>query len=168
MRALIIAAVAALLALVVACGSGDDTDPSPEGPTSSPAASAVTLVVGFEGADGPRELQVELADTPEERSQGLRNRESMDEDHGMLFAWPGDTGSAFGMPETYIPLTIAFIRDDGEIVHMEDMEPLTTDPHRSTEPYRFAVEANQGWFERNGIAVGDVAVIPGDAAPNAR
>jgi uncharacterized membrane protein (UPF0127 family) len=160
---------ATVLAVLTACGGDGESEPSPDDSViPSPTPSAELLVVTFEGADGPRELQVELADSPEERSMGLRNRESMDEDHGMLFAWPSDSGSAFGMPETYIPLTIAFIRDDGKIVHMEDMEPLTTDAHRSTEPYRYAVEANQGWFERNSISIGDLAEIPEEASTNAR
>jgi uncharacterized membrane protein (UPF0127 family) len=165
----VIVSVVAALALFAACGDDDDAVPSPDTSTTPlPTASAALLTVVFEGADGEKPLQVELADSPDERYTGLRNRQSMDEDRGMLFAWPGTSASAFGMPETYIPLTIAFIREDGEIVHIEDMEPLTTDPHRSTEPYHYAVEANQGWFERNGITIGDIARVPEEASTNAR
>lgn len=151
----------------MACAD-DDYAQSPASSTPTPVASEGFLTVLFERASGQKELIVELADSPEERHTGLRNRQSVDANRGMLFAWPKDSTSAFGMPETYIPLTIAFIREDGTIVHLEDMEPLTTNPHRSPEPYRYAVEANQGWFATNGIGVGDIATVPKDAASEAR
>jgi uncharacterized membrane protein (UPF0127 family) len=157
----------ALGSLIMACADDDDVQ-SRASSTPTPVASEGFLTVLFEGASGQKGLIVELADSPEERRTGLRNRQSMDVNRGMLFAWPKDSTSAFGMPETYIPLTIAFIQEDGTIVHLEDMEPLTTNPHRSPEPYRYAVEANQGWFATNGIGVGDIAAVPKDAAAEAR
>ncbi len=78
----------------------------------------------------------------------------------MLFVFPSDTSAAFWMKDTLIPLSIAFVKADGTIVHIEDMEPRTETNHHSTEPYRYAIEANVGWFAARGISVGDKAVIP--------
>jgi uncharacterized membrane protein (UPF0127 family) len=90
-------------------------------------------------------LTVEIADTPDERARGLMYREALDADSGMLFVWPADTGSGFWMKDTLIPLSIAFIDSGGVIVDIQDMEPLDETLHRSPEPYRWAVEANQGY-----------------------
>jgi uncharacterized membrane protein (UPF0127 family) len=144
-------------------------DASPTSPPASASPSlAGVLIVTFDENNGPVELTVELADSPDERYQGLRNRQSLGEDSGMIFAWPNDAQSAFGMPETYIPLSIAFVRQDGTIAHMEDMEPLSTQAYRSPEPYRFAIEVSQGWFAENGIQVGDVARVPAEASAAAQ
>ena len=64
------------------------------------------------------------------------------------------------MKDTLIPLSIAFIKSDGTIVEIEDMAPQTEDLHSGPEPYRYTVEANQGWYERNGIGAGSRARIP--------
>jgi hypothetical protein len=105
-------------------------------------------------------LTVEIADSPEERARGLMFRDSLPADAGMLFVWPGDTLSPFWMKDTLIPLSIAFIDADGVILHIEDMEPLDETLHVSPKPYRYAVEANQGWFEEHGIEVGDGVTLP--------
>ena len=159
-------AILALIGVIFAACSDDSAQPTASASLvqSTPASSATDLfTVTFEGDAEPVEITVELADTVDERYQGLRNRQSLGENSGMLFAWPQDAQSAFGMPETYIALTIAFIREDGSIAHMEDMEPLSTEAYRSPEPYRFAIEANQGWFADNGIEIGDIADIPDTA-----
>jgi uncharacterized membrane protein (UPF0127 family) len=64
------------------------------------------------------------------------------------------------MRDTLIPLSIAFVKSDGTIVEIEDMEPQTEDLHSGPEPYRYTVEANQGWFARNGIEAGSQVLIP--------
>jgi uncharacterized membrane protein (UPF0127 family) len=143
----------AALALLAACNDDDNvattTDPS-----------GLTRIV-FENADGEEaSLFVEIADTPEERSVGLMHRESLPEDQGMLFVFENDGQHNFYMENTLIPLSIAFIKADGTIVEIEDMEPQTEELHSGPEPYRYTVEANQGWFERNGISAGSRAIIP--------
>ena len=49
------------------------------------------------------------------------------------------------------PITIA---DDGTVVNIEDMAPQTTDSHCAAKPVRYALEMNQGWFAKRGIAPG--------------
>jgi uncharacterized membrane protein (UPF0127 family) len=104
-----------------------------------------------------RELTVELAVTPYTRSCGLSRRSSLSEDRGMLFVYPKPQKLSFWMKDTLIPLSIAFIDDAGRITGIQKMDP--TPPRRFyTSPgwARFALEVNQGWFEKNGIGVGDV------------
>jgi hypothetical protein len=146
-RSAIAFALALALALAVACGGGDDGLPT--------AAVAVTNDAG-----GRAELTVELATTPAARGSGLMGREELAEDRGMLFAFPADTETGFWMKDTSIPLSIAFIAADGTILDVQDMEPLSTELHRSPEPYRYALEVNQGWFGRNGFGAGDRVEVP--------
>jgi uncharacterized membrane protein (UPF0127 family) len=146
-------AAAFALAAAVACGVGDDSD-----------LPATTIVVTND--DGARAgLTVELARTAAERSLGLMFRESLPEDRGMLFVFPEDTTAGFWMMDTSIALSIAFIAEDGTILDVQEMAPLSTEVHRPTGPYRYALEATQGWFERHGFGVGDRVEIPEDVAP---
>ena len=78
----------------------------------------------------------------------------------MLFVFPSDTEARFWMKDTPSPLSIAFIAADGTILDVQDMEPFSTELHRPPQPYRFALELNQGWFERNGFGVGDRVEVP--------
>ncbi len=88
------------------------------------------------------------------------NRTCLGAGSGMLFVFPSDTSAGFWMKDTLIPLSIAFVRADGTIVHMEDMQPQTETNHYSTEHYRYAIETNAGWFAAQDISVGDKAEIP--------
>jgi uncharacterized membrane protein (UPF0127 family) len=122
--------------------------------TSQPAGSRVVF------ADGAATLHVEVADDPLERSQGLMGVESLPEDEGMAFVWGTIDDGAFWMKDTLIPLSIAFVGDDDRIHTILEMEPCGTEPCRTyeaREPYWLAIEANAGWFEANGIEVGDTA-----------
>ena len=72
----------------------------------------------------------------------------------MLFIFEQEGQHSFYMRNTLVPLSIAFVEGEGAIVEIEDMDPLTEDLHSGPEPYLYAIEANQGWFARNGIAAG--------------
>ena len=151
-------ATVTLLALAGVCGGTGSVSvvgtPSP--------VNTVTLAV--ENEEGKRvTITVEIADSPQERATGLMNVAYLDEDYGMLFVYPEDTASGFWMKDTTIPLSIAFIAADGSILEMQDMEPLSVELHRPAQAYRYALEVNQGWFERHGLGAGDRAEIPADA-----
>ncbi|MFP4001301.1 MAG: DUF192 domain-containing protein [Thermoplasmata archaeon] len=105
-------------------------------------------------------MTVEVAETEEERSQGLMDRDSLCEDCGMLFVYEEDVHNGFWMKDTQIPLSIAFISKNGTIMEIQQMEPETTDTHRPEESYRYALEVNQGFFQENGIGAGDQISIP--------
>ena len=101
------------------------------------------------------EITVEIADTQEAQEKGLMWRESMAEDHGMLFVYERDAKKSFWMKNTTIPLSIAYIAADGTIREIYDMEPLSTRIVDSRYSVRYALEVNQGAFERHGIKAGD-------------
>lgn len=101
------------------------------------------------------EITVETADTLESQEKGLMGRERLEEDRGMLFVYDWDAKKSFWMKNTTIPLSIAYIAADGTIREIYDMEPLSTRTVDSRYSVRYALEVNQGAFERHGIKAGD-------------
>ena len=103
---------------------------------------------------GMHQIQAQVAATPDQRSVGLMHRAEMPQAEGMLFAFEQATQQCFWMKNTLLPLTAAFIADDGTIVNLADMRPQTTDAHCSEQPVRWVLEMNQGWFAKRGIKAG--------------
>ena len=99
-------------------------------------------------------IDAQLAQTPQQRQTGLMFRKSMPQPEGMLFIFDEPGQQCFWMKDTLLPLTAAFIEDDGTIVNTEDMAPETTDSHCSKRPVRFVLEMNRGWFANKGIKAG--------------
>jgi uncharacterized protein len=95
---------------------------------------------------------------------GLMFRREMPQHEGMLFVYEAPSKQCFYMRNTYLPLSIAFIADDGTIVDIQDMKPLTENSHCSSMPVRFALEMNQGWFAKKGIKPGFKLTGPGGKA----
>ena len=106
------------------------------------------------------ELTVEIARTTGEQEQGLMHRSSLGEDRGMLFVYDRDQKLTFWMKNTSIPLSIAFIGSDGTIKEIYDMKPFSLKLVGSRYSVRYALEVNQGFFNRFGISVGDRVEIP--------
>ncbi|TVR59234.1 MAG: DUF192 domain-containing protein [Spirochaetaceae bacterium] len=98
--------------------------------------------------------------TDEERARGLMHRDSIPETGGMLFVFESERRLSFWMKDTRIPLSIAFIRDDGLIMEMYDMEPFSLETIESRFPARYALEVNKGTFGNLGIRPGDRVQIP--------
>ena len=107
---------------------------------------------------GERTIRVEIASDDLTRKQGLMYRKSMPEHHGMLFVFARVKTLSFYMKNTLIPLSIAFLDDDGKILQIEDMKPKDETSTVSMMRCRYALEMNQGWFQKNGIGVGDSIV----------
>lgn len=99
-------------------------------------------------------LDVQLAQTPQERQIGLMFRKDMPQHEGMLFIFEQPATQCFWMRNTLIPLTAAFLADDGTIVNLADMKPESDDSHCSSRPVRLVLEMNRGWFARRGIQAG--------------
>lgn len=99
-------------------------------------------------------LDVQLAQTPEQRQIGLMWRKDMPQHEGMLFVFEQAATQCFWMRNTLIPLTAAFVDDDGTIVNLADMKPQNDNSHCSTKPVRFVLEMNQGWFAKRNIKAG--------------
>jgi uncharacterized membrane protein (UPF0127 family) len=153
--ALILAAITAGLVLALAllfatCGSTEDI-----------AREPLTIVA----ANGTTaRLQVEIAETEEQRQTGLMGRIDLAPNTGMLFVIE-PPGRGFWMKDTRLKLTVAFIAECGRILAFADLEPLSEEIKNPDLDYRFGLEVDRGWFERNGIAVGDIVSLPRDLRP---
>ncbi len=99
-------------------------------------------------------IDAQVAKTPEQRQIGLMFRQEMPAHEGMLFVFEERATQCFWMKNTLLPLTAAFVADDGRVVNLVDMKPQTTDSHCSTEPVRYVLEMNQGWFAKRGLKAG--------------
>jgi uncharacterized membrane protein (UPF0127 family) len=129
--------------------------------TSSGQPGLRTVVIDASGGKQV-EVRVEIADDPWERARGLMYRTALGKDRGMLFVYPEERELSFWMKNTYIPLSIAYIDSKGRIADILDMKPLDDRPpnYVSSEPVQYALEVNQGFFEEQGVKVGDHAELP--------
>jgi uncharacterized membrane protein (UPF0127 family) len=103
---------------------------------------------------GMHQIDAQVASTPEQRSTGLMWRRDMPMHEGMLFVFEQPSVQCFWMMNTPSPLTAAFVADDGTIVNLANMKPLSTESHCSARPVRFVLEMNQGWFDKKGVRAG--------------
>jgi uncharacterized membrane protein (UPF0127 family) len=144
-----------IVVAMLACACGDAGAGEPVVlPTARITVSSATVT---------EELIVELATTTPQHVQGLMFRTALAENHGMLFIFDRDRDGGFWMKNTYIPLDIAYLAEDGtvlEIVHGVPLDETVLTPQR---PYRYVLEVNGGWFERHGLGVGAKVSIPSAA-----
>ncbi|QXL84875.1 DUF192 domain-containing protein [Comamonas sp. NLF-1-9] len=103
---------------------------------------------------GIHRIDAQVAASAQQRQIGLMHRRQMPEHEGMLFVFEEPGVQCFWMKDTLLPLTAAFIADDGRIVNLADMQPQTEDAHCSDKPVRYVLEMNQGWFARKGLKSG--------------
>lgn len=103
---------------------------------------------------GVHQITAQVAQTPSQRSTGLMFRKQMPQTEGMLFIFEQPGMQCFWMKNTLLPLTAAFVADNGEIVNLMDMKPHSEAPHCSTKPVRYVLEMNQGWFAKKSITAG--------------
>jgi uncharacterized protein len=99
-------------------------------------------------------IRSQVAQTPEQRATGLMHRKEMPANEGMLFMFEDAQRQCFWMKNTLLPLSIAFIADDGTVVNIAEMKPQTLDSHCSTKSVRYVLEMNQGWFAKKGVKPG--------------
>ena len=100
---------------------------------------------------GMYQIDAQVAQTPQQQQVGLMFRKEMPQAEGMLFVFDQPSTQCFWMKNTLLPLSAAFVADDGRIVNIVDMQPLTLDSHCSEEPVRFVLEMNQGWFAKKNM-----------------
>ena len=105
-------------------------------------------------AIGIYQIDAQVAVTSEEQQIGLMFRQEMPQHEGMLFVFDEPSRLRFWMKNTLLPLTAAFIADDGTIVNLEDMKPKTLDSHCAIKPVRYVLEMNKGWFAKKGLKAG--------------
>jgi uncharacterized membrane protein (UPF0127 family) len=121
---------------------------------ASPAQDAAQKLPSIRLNAGIHNIQAEVAQTPEQRTQGLMFRKVMGANEGMLFIFEQPSVQCFWMKNTLLPLSAAFIDDSGAVVNIADMKPESEQSHCSTKPVRFVLEMNQGWFAKRGVGPG--------------
>ena len=115
--------------------------------TSSSDLEVIKLISG----DKEMTLHVEIADEPDEQSQGLMNRTELPKGHGMLFVFETPRAVSFWMKNTLIPQDIFFFDESGEYVGFQTMQPCKKDPCEhflSIQPVKYALEVNAGFEKR--------------------
>ncbi|GAC1542601.1 MAG: hypothetical protein NVS2B4_21350 [Ramlibacter sp.] len=103
---------------------------------------------------GEHALDAYVARTEDQRALGLMHRAEMAPDEGMLFICDERAVQSFWMKDTPVPLSIAFLEDDGTIVHIEDMAPQSLDSHACEHSVRHVLGVPMGWFRERGIGPG--------------
>ena len=103
---------------------------------------------------GMHQIDAQIAFNAEQRQTGLMFRKDMPQHEGMIFVFDQPAQQCFWMKNTLLPLSAAFVADDGTIVNIEDMKPQMLDAHCSTKPVRYVLEMNKGWFAKKGIKAG--------------
>ena len=99
-------------------------------------------------------IDAQVASTPQQREVGLMFRRDMPEHEGMLFVFEKSDAYCFWMKNTLLPLSAAFIDDQGRVVNVVEMQAQTTTPHCAKAPVRYVLEMNQGWFSKRHIGEG--------------
>jgi uncharacterized membrane protein (UPF0127 family) len=120
----------------------------------SAAAWAQSAMPMLELSAGFHRIEAEVAANDQNRQLGLMNRQAMPPQHGMLFVFPQKNTHCMWMRNTLLPLSVAFMDEDGVIINIEDMKPQTEDNHCARVPARYALEMNLGWFAQRGIKAG--------------
>jgi uncharacterized membrane protein (UPF0127 family) len=145
-------------------------------PSRRPALALAAALLGLLGAAGAPQVRAEdkpqlqlprtelragmfridaqVAQTFNERQTGLMHRKEMPAHEGMLFVFEQPARQCFWMKNTLLPLTAAFVADDGTIVNLADMQPLSEASHCSAQPVRYVLEMNQGWFAQKNLKAG--------------
>lgn len=146
-RAAFLPLVLALTAGVMpaAVAQGDDMPPGGRAPDDFPRVQLHT---------GDLVIDAAVAANPTDRKRGLMYRTQLAPNEGMLFVYNVDAVHCFWMKNTQIPLAIAFMRGDGTITDIDEMQAETTDHHCARNDGLYALEMNQGWFQANGIGPG--------------
>jgi uncharacterized membrane protein (UPF0127 family) len=105
---------------------------------------------------GGSELQLQLALKSAEQQKGLMYRKSLDKDHGMLFLFDRPDKRGFWMQNTRIPLDIGYFDASGQLLEVHKLFPYDeTSVNSRSREVLIAVETNRGWYDANGIQVGD-------------
>ena len=103
-----------------------------------------------------KEIDIEIADNDEKRTQGLMWRRTMEDNKGMLFIFDDETLLSFWMKNTYMSLDILFVNKSREIVTIwNNTNPLSNKDLSSDRPAQFVVEVNAGFCYTYKIETGD-------------
>jgi uncharacterized membrane protein (UPF0127 family) len=134
-----------LIAVLLLCACASEKNPA------EPVASDTYFPIPIEG----NTLQLQLALTDSERSKGLMYRDTLAEDHGMLFLFENPGRHSFWMRNTQIPLDLAYFDANGKLLEVHALYPYNENAvHPYSDKVLIAVEMNQDWFSRKNIRPG--------------
>ena len=105
--------------------------------------------------------KLEVASNFEDRKKGLMFIPSISDEFGMFFIWEYKKKQCMWMKDTFTPLSVAYIADNGEIIGIHDMVPFSKKSVCSKIPVKYALEVNKNWFKKQNIKTGDVIDIKG-------
>lgn len=101
-------------------------------------------------------IDIEIADTGDDRQNGLMYRKSMEMNQGMLFIFPVEELQSFWMRNTYLPLDMIFVNADKKIITIhKNTKTLSDQSYASTEPAQYVVEVNAGFADKYSLKTGD-------------
>jgi len=132
-------------------------------------------------------LKLEFAKSEKERTFGLMQRKSLEENQGMLFIYPKKQLATIWMFNCFLDLSLAFLDENGAIFEIHELKayPEKMDPSRKVLTYQdlplyplddpaiyffynkrinssflasFALEMNAGWFYNHRVSIGDLVV----------
>jgi uncharacterized membrane protein (UPF0127 family) len=148
----------ATLVALAALACSDSVTPVKITTTPPPAAFTVTFTGG--------QITAAIAASPTARSTGLKGRHSMAADSGMFFVFVTDQPVppslftvGFYMDSTFLDLSIAFLDSAKTVISLDEMQATTLTVHFPPRPYRYALEANKGWFTSHGVLAGTAATF---------
>jgi uncharacterized protein len=136
--------------------------PAPSPTAQASGTGALTIDYQLRGSGQPVTVRLEVAADPPSRTRGLSGRRSVAPNTGMVFLYPVDTTGGFWMKDTLVPLSIAFVASNGQVVSTNEMVPCQADPcpvYQPARPYRYAVELTAGALAAAGIGPGAL-VLP--------
>jgi len=107
-------------------------------------------------------IKAEVASNNEQREYGLMFRQRLAQNEGMVFLFESPQVVCMWMKNTLIPLSVAFIDNEGKITNVEEMKPQTLDSHCSNKKVTYALEMNSGWFKQKNLKSGNlIEGLPG-------
>ena len=118
------------------------------------AAAGPAPIPSIELQIGRHAIRAEVASTQAEREHGLMGRTRLTQNAGMLFVFPETDFYAMWMKNTPLPLSVAFIDEQGAIINIAEMVPHSEKLHSAKRPAKFALEMPAGWFDRRAIGPG--------------
>jgi uncharacterized membrane protein (UPF0127 family) len=126
---------------------------------------AVLVTIALEGrppqlAADSYELTAEVANTPEKRQAGLAGRPGLEPGYAMLYVYDEPQTPVFSEAGTRMPLSVAFIRDDGTVAEVRDVAARSPEEFAPQEPVRFVLEVREGWFQDRGAGPGSRLILP--------
>jgi uncharacterized membrane protein (UPF0127 family) len=145
-----------LVALLLLIG-GCDRPTTQQQPTTTQSLPTVKMKIGG------KTFELEIARTSDEQATGLMKRDSMPQDHGMIFVFAEERLLEFWMKDTRIPLDIMYLDTTGKVVSVSQMRPYDLTSISSDVPAQYAIELNAGMVKTAGVKAGDVLTIPTDA-----